>query len=1019
MTHSRLFQKTLLFMITVFGVIALTSALFSGFHIMEVLKDEYASKAVGLAGSLAESDLHAILEHDGVTVQSRIDNFMEIEGVAYVLVTGAHGEVLAHTFAPGPSEEVMRVVTAEADKAPGTTAPRVLELAMAFNGNADGEVLHAVWPILQGAGGAIHVGMDMGRIESEFWEAFLTQQVVTLGIFVGSAILAWLFVRSISRPLLRLNEYSKRVAAHDFSLSLEDLVDLSAQDEVGDLARSMKSMSGDLAKHFEILSSKAQTATDDLEDALTYLSAIINSMPNGLLVVDSQGRVTRFNKALLSMLQLGERQVLGQPCVAILGRKHVQALGLEASAAGEHDDEEDGLAATPGCLVREFTFSRQDNTPLPLEISISRVKLHGDVVHVCVLRDITERKLAQETMQRAQQELEAKVEERTRELSRANAQLKLEAAERTMVGEALRKAEARYRTIFENAQEGIFQISGEGRYLAANPALARIFGYDSPDEFTAAMHMDEFKHLVDADSHKEFLRRIEVFGQVQDFQMLIRNVAGEEVWISANGHSVTDRTGELLYIEGSVEDMTMRKEMENALRQQAFHDPLTNLPNRMLFQDHLQLALERSKRRRDYLFAVLYMDLDRFKIINDSLGHETGDELLKSVARSLEQSLRTTDTVARFGGDEFAILLEEIDAPREAVKIARRILEDIAKPLTLSGHEVYTTASMGIVLITDGYERSDSILRDADTAMYKAKEQGKARFKVFNQKMHEQALRIMELESELRRAVERDEIQVYYQPIIDLSTQRIGGFEALSRWIHSRHGFIPPSEFIPLAEDTGLIVPLGAEVLRTACATLVEWHALFKASGHNGAQLPRMSVNISGKQFLHPTLVAEVQAILEETGLDPEYLILEITENVLMVNADGAGSMLTKLKRLGVSVSMDDFGTGYSSLSYLRQFPIDHIKIDRGFVNSCHEDEESFAIIKTVLSLGNALGMRVVAEGVETVEQLGLLIDKGCEYGQGYLFSRPLPQEQMQDFVVAHMDTCHKAFLDLTDPPSA
>ncbi|AGW14384.1 EAL domain-containing protein [Megalodesulfovibrio gigas] len=1014
MRHSRLFRRTLAFMVTVFGVMALASSLISGIHISNELQKEYASKALALAVSLAESDMYTLLQQDVIVVQSRIDTCLEIEGVAYVLVADEHGRVLAHTVAPGPSPAVLAEVASFAAIAPGQGTSRVVELKrgiLPLDGSPARTSIHAVWPILHGLGGAVHVGMDKASIHGHFWSAFLAQQVVILGLFLASAAAAWLFVRSISRPLIRLSEYSNRVAAHDFSVLLEQVVDLKAQDEVGELARSMRSMAGELAQHIEILSHKAQSATDELEDALAYLSAIINSMPNGLLVVDSRGIITRFNKAFLGMLQLDERLVLGRPCMEVLGARPTQELGLLGRGA---PPDACSVGAGPNFAVKEIELAQPGRT-LPVEVSTVCLRLHEDRAILCVFRDITERKQNYEISRRAQEDLERKVEERTRELSHANALLKLEAAERSMVGEALRKAEARYRSIFEKAVEGIFQISTEGRYLAANPALARIFGYDSPDEFMTAVAMAPERHFVDPESHREFLRRIEVFGQIKEFQTRIKRVDGVLVWISSNGHKVTDRTGETLYFEGSVEDMTVRREMENALRQQAFHDPLTGLPNRMLFQDHLQLALERSKRRRDYLFAVLYMDLDRFKVINDSLGHETGDELLKAVARNLEVCVRATDTVARFGGDEFAILLEEIDAPREAVKIARRILEEVAQPLMLSGHEVFTTASMGIVLVTDGYERPDSILRDADTAMYKAKEQGKARFKVFNQKMHEQALRIMELESELRRAVERREIQVYYQPIVDLARQRIHGFEALSRWIHPRHGFIPPSEFIPLAEDTGLIAPLGAEVLRTACTTLLAWHQLFMANGlTEEADLPRMSVNISGKQFLQPSLVGEIQAILAETGLDPQYLTLEITENVLMINAEGAGSMLAKLKRLGVCVSMDDFGTGYSSLSYLRQFPIDHIKIDRGFVSSCDEDAESFAIIKTVLSLGAALGMEVVAEGVETVGQLGLLVDKGCQYGQGYLFSRPLPPEEMKAFIMQHMTSPHAAFDELT-----
>ncbi|MFW5735243.1 MAG: putative bifunctional diguanylate cyclase/phosphodiesterase, partial [Oceanidesulfovibrio sp.] len=366
----------------------------------------------------------------------------------------------------------------------------------------------------------------------------------------------------------------------------------------------------------------------------------------------------------------------------------------------------------------------------------------------------------------------------------------------------------------------------------------------------------------------------------------------------------------------------------------------------------------------------------------------------------LQESVRGMDTVARFGGDEFAILLEDIDAPREAVKIARRILSDISTPFSLQGHEVFTSASIGIVLVTEGYERAESILRDADTAMYRAKEHGKSRFKVFNQRMHEEALRTLELETDLRKASDARELYVNYQPIVDLENWTIAGFEALLRWKHARLGAIGPDEFIPLAEDTGLIFPIGREVLASACEEAMRWNRLVAQRSGNGIKPPHVSVNISGKQLMQPLLIGEVESILEESGLNPKLLKLEITENVLMEHIALAEGMLARLRRIGIGLSMDDFGTGYSSLSYLRQFPIDTIKIDKDFVSAAIHDKESEAIVSTVISLGHSLGLDVIAEGVETKEHLELLRMHGCRYAQGYLFSRPVGADEAERLIL-------------------
>ncbi|WP_419786529.1 EAL domain-containing protein [Pseudodesulfovibrio sp.] len=621
--------------------------------------------------------------------------------------------------------------------------------------------------------------------------------------------------------------------------------------------------------------------------------------------------------------------------------------------------------------------------------------------HIGDLVSGLEERVRQKTkeLQEARDVLKEKVEERTSELLRANTQLKIEVAERRVIGEALRKAEKKYRTIFENAVEGIYQSSPGGRFLSANTSLARILGYQTTEELMNGIYDIGTQLYMDRVRRTEYLKVIDEKGGLTNFVSKVRRRDGRFIWISENARAIRDDDGTLLYYEGSVEDITLRKKAEDQLKRQAFHDPLTGLPNRALFLDHLRLAMERGRRRK-HLFAVIYMDLDRFKVINDSLGHETGDELLRGVSRVLESCGRSVDTLARFGGDEFAILLEEISAPRDAITIARRILDGVRQPFVIGGNEVFTSASMGIVLKTEGYDRPEALLRDADTAMYRAKELGKSRFKVFNRKMHDQALRLMALETDLRRAVDLEDFEVVYQPIVCLDTRRISGFEALVRWRHAEHGIIMPGDFISLAEDTGLIHAIDNFVLAKACTKVHRWQQCSNAHFEDDLIL---NVNISGKHLGQPMLLNQVSRVLEDSGLPPDTLNIEITESALMDNPSMAEEVLKQFKQLGIGVCIDDFGTGYSSLSYLQRFPIDVVKVDRSFITGVEKDQDSQAIVRTVFSLGSSLGLKVVAEGVETPAQLAFLEKEGCRFVQGYLFYRPLAAAEVDDML--HCDT--------------
>ncbi|HLL71286.1 MAG TPA: EAL domain-containing protein [Pyrinomonadaceae bacterium] len=452
---------------------------------------------------------------------------------------------------------------------------------------------------------------------------------------------------------------------------------------------------------------------------------------------------------------------------------------------------------------------------------------------------------------------------------------------------------------------------------------------------------------------------------------------------------VAERTAQLVTSnEELTREVAERKQIEKQLLHNAFHDGLTGLANRALFIDHLHLALGHAQRHETHQFAVLFLDLDRFKTVNDSLGHMAGDKLLVEIARRLERVMRPGDTVARLGGDEFAVLLDDLGEAAEAETVAKRLQRELALPCDLGGHEVVTTVSIGIALSSSEYHRPEDLLRDADTAMYRAKKLGKARHEVFEHAMHASAMDLLGLERDLRWAVERGELFLQYQPIVSLDTGELRGFEALVRWRHPKRGVIPPAKFIPIAEETGLIIPIGKWVLGEACRQMRQWQLLSPAHAH----LP-MNVNLSGRQFMQPNLPDQIAEVLRETGLDARCLKLEITESVVMDNIETAIRTLEQLRALGVELSIDDFGTGYSSLSYLQRFPVSTLKIDRSFISRITERDGTAEIVSTIMKLARTLGMDVVAEGVETEQQRAQLRALECEFAQGYYFSRPVDSD--------------------------
>jgi len=459
----------------------------------------------------------------------------------------------------------------------------------------------------------------------------------------------------------------------------------------------------------------------------------------------------------------------------------------------------------------------------------------------------------------------------------------------------------------------------------------------------------------------------------------------------ARAESAEGKVESLERYVGELETMTQYlQESHENFRHAAYHDELTGLPNRNYFIDRLKLTLQESKDNTEANFAILLLDLNRFKTINDSLGHSMGDRLIRSVAKRLEQIIREQDMVARFSGDKFGIILSDLTLRDEAMAFADRLNKRVAEPYTLEGRQVFTNVKIGIAFGNSRYAEAEDILRDADIAMYYAKDNNENHV-IFDQKMHIRAVTRMQLETDLRYAIERKEFELHYQPIIGLENADLVGFEALVRWNHPTRGLVPPNEFIPISEHTGLIVPMTIQILQSACNQVARWQA------QNPAGPPlSVAVNLSGKHFAHPNLVDQISAVLAETRISPASLKLELTESAVMENAETAILMLKQIKKTGVQISIDDFGTGYSSLSYLHRFPIDLLKVDRSFVSAMEDNSENGEIVRTVIALAKALNLKVVAEGIESIHQFHQLRILGCEFGQGYLFSKPLPVAEIE-----------------------
>jgi diguanylate cyclase (GGDEF)-like protein/PAS domain S-box-containing protein len=764
--------------------------------------------------------------------------------------------------------------------------------------------------------------------------------------FILSIIVAWRLAGSITRPVHKLLDATRMIS----SGNLDSTISYDDSDEFGELANHFNIMSKAIKKGYEELK-KEVTERKEVENALgkseKFLSTTFDSMRDPFCIFDNEFRIIMANEAYAELNDKNINELTGKKCHVALPDKNLTCKECAVQKTFMSSDP----CATDSSLKQE------NDSSMLLDIYTYPIfDRHGKVSHVIeYIRDVTDRKLTEA---------------------------------------ALKESEERYALSSRGANDGLWDWDIKSDNIYYSDRWKSIIGFqgmefkNSPDEWFDRIHPDERMQVkTEITAH--------INGHTAHFENehRIQHKDGSYRWILSRGLAVRDASGNAYRFAGSMTDITDRKMAEEQLMFDALHDVLTGLPNRLLFMDRLDHAVNREKRHKNYLFAVLFLDIDRFKVLNDSLGHTSGDRMLISVSKRLEDSLRPGDTVARLGGDEFAILLEDLKDKSEALFIAERIQEKLSAPFDLAGQEVFTSISVGIVFNTTGYDHPENLLRNADIAMYHAKSNGSARCEVFNLRMYDDAVARLQLETDMRQAIIKNEFVLHYQPIISARTGTIAGFEALVRWQHPERGLLPPNEFVSNAEETGIIIKIGEWVLEEACRQVSEWNRSIPDCGSLN-----ISVNLSSKQLL-PILITKLDQVLGETGINPHNLILEITESMIMENAESIGPIMEQIKNMGVKLHIDDFGTGYSSLRYLHDFPVDALKIDRSFIKGLNESREKSEIVNAITTLAHSMNMDIVAEGVETEEQLHHIISLHCEYLQGFLFSKPLESTKAEDLL--------------------
>jgi diguanylate cyclase (GGDEF)-like protein/PAS domain S-box-containing protein len=700
---------------------------------------------------------------------------------------------------------------------------------------------------------------------------------------------------------------------------------------------------------------------DELRKSEARYHTVLDAAFDAVVTITPDGIVRWFNNGAQRIFGYGEEEVIGQAVTLLMPERY-----RDLCLAGLHRYLRTGEARVVGG-TSELVGLRKDGIEFPIEMSLGETHVDGERLFTAVIRDVTERKRYEAALER---------------LSR------------------------QHEMVLKSAGEGIFGLDLDGNATFVNPAAARMTGWEAKELVGRPQH--SLLHHTKPDGTPYPEEECPIYAALKTGAAHSRD---DEVFWRKDGTSFPVeyistpilQDGEVVGAVVTFKDITQRKALEEQLHYQALHDPLTGLPNRALFMDRLERALTRANRHGGRV-AVLFMDLDNFKVINDSLGHKAGDQLLAAVAERLRACLRPEDTAARLGGDEFTILVEDVASAGEVVRIAERIAHMLQPPFALEEQEVFATASTGIALSSSAQEQPADLLRHADLAMYRAKHRGKARYEEFEPSMDAKVVERLLLETGLRRALVRHQLRVYYQPIVALDSDKVAGVEALVRWEHPQRGLLLPEEFLSIAEETGLIMRIGHWVLREACKQARIWH-----ERHPGSPPLTVSVNLSPRQLFRPELVADV---LDESQVDPASLQLEITEGAMTTNGTySADRTLRRLKHMGVQLAIDDFGLGYSSLSYLKRFPVDFLKIDRSFIAGLGHKPNDVStkdteIVKAMIDLTHALGLKVVAEGVENAEQLARLRDMKCDLAQGNYFSEPLPSEALAVILEE----------DLTDP---
>ncbi len=717
-------------------------------------------------------------------------------------------------------------------------------------------------------------------------------------------------------------------------------------------------------------------STESLREREQRLNGILNTVADAIITIDDKGLVQSFNPAAENMFGYKVREIIGENVKLLVPESH----------RSKHDKylanyKKTGEAKIIGLPNREVMGQRKDGSLFPIELSVTEMRLGHLRLYTGIIKDITVRKNAVEALRKAHDELEIRVEERTSELTD-------EIAVRRKTEEKLRLAAE----VIANLTEAVVIVDKRFRTTAINPAFSSITGYREVDVLGK---MPPFYKALkkDKELYERMWSEIHAHGRWEgEFWQKKKN--GKEIAIRLSVSVIIDDDGKDSQFAAVLTDITKRKQDEERIYYQANYDALTDLPNRALFHDRLHQGLA-TMGRLDRRLGLMFIDLDGFKLVNDTLGHDVGDLLLQETAARLSKCIRSGDTVARLGGDEFTVIMPSLVDARHAPLLGQRILDTLAKPYNLKGHESFISGSIGVTIFPDDATEASELIKNADSAMYRAKEMGKANYQFFTPDMNADVKERLVLKNGLSKALENGEFQLHYQPKLEIDTNRITGVEALMRWQSDKHGLISPVKFIPVLEETGMVVEVGEWALRTAC----EQHKTWLAEG-----LPpiRIAVNLSARQLREVSFVPMMVRVLKECGVKPEGLEIEITESMLMTDSAKAIVALGELHEMGLHVAMDDFGTGYSSLSYLKKFPIDTIKIDRSFVADIATDEDDAEIIKTIINMGRTLNRKVVAEGVETAEQMSILRQYMCDEIQGYFFCRPQPAEKLTSFLKIH-----------------